>query len=215
MALFMRNCMRCGREKAITASIRAAMATCALAALLAGCGLQRASYGHGRHGTGAPGAGGSRSTAPARCLIGQLRVKLDTAAAGVAAGTSYLPVDFTNAGPARCALDGFPQVTIAAGRGGARIGAPASVDRSLAATAVVLGARGTAHIWIHLADVANLPTAACRPVTAAGLRVSLPGQRRAAFVSHRLTSCAKPVSGTDLMIVGPFQPGSARPGTAQ
>jgi len=215
MALFMRICMRSGRENVITAAVLAAVAGCALAALVAGCGLQRASYGHGPHGTGAPGATGSRSSAPARCLIGQLRVKLNTEAAGVAAGTSYLPVDFTNVGPGRCALHGFPQVTIAAGRAGARIGAAASVDRSLAATAVVLGARQTAHIWVHLADVANLPTAACRPVTAAGLRVSLPGQRRAAFVSHRLTGCAKPVSGTDLMIVGPFQPGSARPGTAQ
>jgi hypothetical protein len=189
-------------------------AALALAALAAGCGLPRAAHRHGSHPAGAPRAIGSTSAAAAPCLIWQLRIKLDAAAAGVAAGTSYLPVDFTNVSSSRCALDGFPQVTIAAGGKGRQIGAAATTDRSLATTAVVLAARQTAHIWIHLADVANIPAAACKPVTAAGLRVSLPGQPQATFIGHRLTSCAKPVGGTDVLIVEPFEPGTARPGTA-
>jgi len=195
--------------------LAAGLALAALAALAAGCGLQRAGHRHGRHAGGAPRATGSPSAAAVPCLIRQLRIRLDVAAAGVAAGTSYLPVDFTNVSSSRCALDGFPQVTIAAGSKGRQIGAAATMDRSLATTAIVLAGRRTAHIWIHLADVANLPAASCKPVTAAGLRVSLPGQPQATFIGHRLTSCAKPVDSTDVLIVGPFEPGPARPGTAQ
>ncbi len=171
--------------------------------------------GHGQRAAHSPRAFGTPTAAVAPCLISQFRIRLDTSSAGVAAGTSYLPIDFTNVGSASCMLSGFPQVTIAAGATGRQIGVAATVDRSLAPTAVVLAAGQAAHIWVRLADVANLPAAKCRPVIAAGLRVGLPGQQRATFIGHRMTSCAGQDGSADVMTVEPFRPGTARPGNAQ
>ncbi len=226
----------------MTATARRVLVGCAVASLAAGCGLQRAPHssgthlgqpgqpgqpghpgrtdhsghsGHGQRAAGSPRALGTPTAAVAPCLISQFRIRLDTSSAGVAAGTSYLPIDFTNVGSASCMLSGFPQVTIAAGATGRQIGVAATVDRSLAPTAVVLAAGQAAHIWVRLADVANLPAAKCRPVIAAGLRVGLPGQQRATFIGHRMTSCAGQDGSADVMTVEPFRPGTARPGNAQ
>ncbi len=208
----------------MTTAARRVLAGCAfaaLAALAAACGLQRAPHsigfhpGHGRDAANSPRALGTPTAAVAPCLISQFKIRLDAGSAGVAAGTSYLPIDFTNAGSARCVLAGFPQVTIAAGSTGKQVGAAATVDRRLAPTAIVLAAGQAAHIWLRLADVADLPAAKCRPVTAAGLRVSLPGQQQATFIGHRLTICASQDNGTDVLTVEPFRPGTAQPGNAQ
>jgi Protein of unknown function (DUF4232) len=106
-------------------------------------------------------------------------------------------------------------VTIAASSAGRQIGAAAVSDRSAAARGMVLAGGQTAHIWLRVADVVNLPRAQCRPVTAAGLRVALPGQSQATFIGHPLTTCARQVHGTDVLIVEPFRPGTARAGSAR
>jgi hypothetical protein len=148
-------------------------------------------------------------------VISEFKIRLDIQSAGVAAGTSYLPIDFTNVGSATCRLAGFPQVSIAAGSTGKQIGAPATRDSSIAATPMVLAAGQTAHIWVRLANVVNLPAAKCEPVIAAGLMVSLPGQPQATFLGHQLTGCARQGTGTDVLTVEPFRPGMAQPGRAQ
>src|SRR6266702_3701919 len=136
-------------RQAMTTAARRVLAGCAfaaLAALAAACGLQRAPHsigfhpGHGRDAANSPRALGTPTAAGAPCLISQFKIRLDAGSAGVAAGTSYLPIDFTNAGSARCVLAGFPQVTIAAGSTGKQVGAAATVDRRLAPTAIVLAA---------------------------------------------------------------------------
>ncbi len=164
-----------------------------------------------------PSPGGRARTpqsAPQACTPAAVRVRLDASAAGAAAGTEYLPLDFTNVTGARCRLAGFPAVS-ATSSTGHRVGAAAALDRSLAARPLVLGAGQTAHAWLRLADVANLPAALCRPVTAAGLRVLLPGQSGEIFVAHRLLTCARAVPGDDILMIEPFRLGIARRGTAQ
>lgn len=212
-------------------------AICAVAAVLTACGTRAVPVtGVGSGGTadgagssGRPGgtAGGSRSAHPgagpdssqgqataAACLPAAIRVTLDIRSAGVAAGTSYVPLDFTNISTTSCELTGFPIVMLA-GSSDQQIGRAAVADRSLAASGVVLAAGQAAHIWLRLADVTNLPTGQCQPTTAAGLRVSLPGQTSSTFISHPLTTCAKHVQGAEILTVEPFRPGQARPGTAQ
>jgi Protein of unknown function (DUF4232) len=182
----------------------------AVAVAVAACGLQRA--GH----IGCSNSRGYRPRAGVRaCPSSAIRTRLDIHAAGVAAGTAYFPLDFTNISPATCRLSGFPAVTIAMSRGGRQVGTAAVTDRSISPRELVLPAGRTAHIWLRLVDVMNLPRAECKPVLAAGLRVRLPGRQVSTFIGHALTTCAKHVHGTDLLTVEPFQPGQAHPGTAQ
>ena len=146
---------------------------------------------------------------PPRCSI-----RLDTAAAGVAAGTEYVPLEFTNTSSQSCELSGFPAVALTSGVTGQQIGTEAAVDRSVRATAVLLKPGGIAHAWVGIADVANLPAKTCRPVTAAGFRVVVPGSESASYLAHRVPACKEPAKAGGILIVRPVQPGAARRGTA-
>ena len=208
----------------MTAAACRSILICAVAVLAAACGLQQTPHaGRSHHPPATVTPPTSRTPRTSRsphavvtaCTMSQIQVRLDTRSAGVAAGSSYIPLDFTNIGPATCTLAGFPQVSVATSSTGKQLGAAATLDRSAAAQQMVLSAGQSAHIWLRLVDVANIPAAQCDPVAAAGLRVSLPGQRPGTFVARSMTTCAKPVTGTDVLTVEPFRPGAARPGTAQ
>ncbi len=209
----------------MTAAACRSILVCAVAMLAAACGLQRAPHAVGNHRHRAsvtPPASGTPRTSPrspraavTACTISQLQIRLDTGSAGVAAGSSYLPLDFTNIGAASCRLAGFPQVSVATSSSGKQLGAAGTLDRSATAAEMVLSAGQSAHIWLRFLDIADIPAAQCHPVAAAGLRVSLPGQRPGTFVAHSMTTCARSVAGTDVLTVEPFRPGAARPGSAQ
>lgn len=211
-------------------------AICAVAAVLTACGTQTVPAGGTGSGggtgsvgrTGPPGqsggtAGGTGSPSPgkrqgpaatAACQPPAIRVTLDVRSAGVAAGTSFVPINFTNVSRTTCQLAGFPVITLISSTD-QRIGTAAISDRGLAAENVILGAGQTAHIWLRVVDVMDLPTARCQPAAAAGLRVGLPGQASTTFIRHRLTTCTRQVRGTEILTVEPFRPGQAQPGTAQ
>lgn len=219
-------------------ALRRLAAAAAITAVTAGCGTipagQNGGAGNsgGTGGTpaasagsaGSPGPGQSagsagQSTGPsgaaaANCPPSAIRVTLDIQASGVAAGTSFVPVDFTNISAAACQLAGYPVVTLAS-RAGKQIGTQGTADRSLAAEHVLLAAGQVAHTWLRLLDVMNLPSARCRPAPAAGLRVGLPGFAAATFLRHPMTTCSEQIQGTEIMTVEPFRPGHAQPGTAQ
>ncbi len=215
------------------ATARRFLLVCVITCLAAACGLQkgppagsqpgpagqpgtRAAHRPGPAGHGTPPArSGSPKPIAAACTMADISVRLDTSAAGVAAGTSYLPLDFTNSGQSGCLLAGSPDVTIVASQGGRQIGAAARQDRAAAARTMTLAAGQTAHIWLRLIQVVNLRPAKCRPVQAAGLRIGLPGQSQLTFVPHPLLACGRTVGGMDVLTVGPFRPGLARAGTAQ
>jgi hypothetical protein len=202
--------------RTMIATVHRSVLICAIVALAAGCGLQKApgSGGSGNAGTsgGSGGAGtagggrqhhghgvvsqptsGSPTASVSACTITDVQVTVDTHAAGVAAGSSYLPLDFTNTSSASCRLAGFPAVMTASGKAGGQ----------------------TAHIWLRVVEVANIPKAQCDPVAVAGLWVGLPGEQQTTYIGHQLTTCAKRVRGTEVLTVEPFRPGSARPGTAR
>ncbi len=177
----------------------------------AACGAQS---GKGNH----PAAGASPSgtqVGEANCTASQLDVALDTKSAGVAAGTSLVPIDFTNVAKTSCRLAGFAYVSFATGRTRALVGAAATADRSVPTKTLQLKAGRTAHLWLRVGSAANLPAHQCRPRTVTGLELRLPGQPQTIFIAHRFRTCAKRVQGTDLLIVEPFQPGRAHSGTAQ
>jgi Protein of unknown function (DUF4232) len=214
-------------------SLTAAIAAAGAAAALAGCGTsqapgdasgsggQRASGGQGAASSPASTASPSSSVsgsgsapAAASCTAAGLKVRLNTAAAGVAAGSYYVPLEFTNITGQPCRLTGYPAVAFTSGAGGQQIGTAAAADRAVAAHTVVLSPGGTAHAWLQVLNTANYPASKCHPVTAAGLRVAAPGTQSASYVAHPVPACRAVIHGSEILTVHPVQQGRARRGTA-
>jgi hypothetical protein len=221
-------------------AVAAAIGAAAAAAVLAGCGsVQAPGAGAAPNGASSPGrpegspggsgsagapdgaaspsasasASGSSPSATA-CAAAGLRVGLDTAAAGVAAGTYYVPLEFTNTTSHACELAGYPAVAFTSGATGQQIGAEAAVDREARASSVLLPPGATAHAWLQVVNAANYPASKCHPVTAAGLRVVVPGSESASYLPHPVPACKGIVAGSQILTVHPVQQGRARRGTA-
>jgi hypothetical protein len=198
-------------RRAITRAVPCcALALAALAPAVAGCASIRA--GGTAAATSSGGSGGK--AAVASCSASRLRVTLDVHAAGAAAGSSFVPLDFTNISGRACRLAGYPVVSFAAGASGHRVGTAAALDRTVRIRSVALAPGATAHSWLQVVDALNFPPSKCHPVTAGGLRVNLPGQRGTSFVSHSFPACSKSMHGSRILTVQPIQPGRARRGTA-
>jgi Protein of unknown function (DUF4232) len=177
--------------------------------------------GPGGNGTGrplrssSPSAGASSSVPDvSACTTSGLRVRLDTAAAGVAAGSYFVPLDFTNISGQACELGGYPAVALTMGSSGAQVGAVAAADRSVPSGPVVLSPGGTAHAWLQVLSTSSYPAARCHPVTAAGLRVTAPGTASASYVAHPVPACRAVIRGSKLLTVHPIQRGQAQRGQA-
>jgi hypothetical protein len=177
-----------------------ALTTGALAtAALAACGTAR------------PG-----QAATVACPSSALRVTLDPSVETVAAGSSYLPLDFTNTSQSACRMAGYPDVAFVSGVPGHQVGGAATRQAGRAAHQVTLAPGATAHAWLVISAAANYPAGQCHPVTASGLRIQSPGQARVSYVRHAFPACAATsLSGGSLLAVQPVQPGRAKRGTAQ
>jgi hypothetical protein len=199
-----------GRAAAL-ALIAAAGAACGSAAA-PGTGPPAAAGGSS---PASPGAHGSPSgDALSACATSELKVMLDTSAAGVAAGSSYVPLEFINASGTDCTLSGYPAVTFASGAGGPQIGTAAATEVKTSPVMFTLAPGGTAHAWLQIADVASYPASQCRPVQAGGLRVGFTGTQDAAFLPHSFQACARAIPGSTVLAVFPVQAGQATRGTA-
>jgi hypothetical protein len=159
-------------------------------------------------------AGGGPGAMASTCPAAGLRIHLDTAAAGVAAGSYYVPLEFTNTTGRACQLAGFPAVAFTSGKAGQQIGPEAGADGVARPAAVTLAPGATAHAWLQVLDAASYPASQCHPVTAAGLRVEAPGTQSASYVAHRVPACKAALAGSQILTVHPVQPGRARRGTA-
>lgn len=181
-----------------------------LAATVAGCGSVSATGGR----AGSPTANAAGSAASG-CPASSLRVTLDTGAAGAAAGSSFIPLDFTNISHGACRLTGYPVVSFATSASGHQVGTTAALDRTVKARPVVLAPGATAHAWLQVSDALNYPASQCHPVTAGGLRVNLPGEKGASYLQHAFPACTASMHGSGILTIQPIQPGRARRGTAQ
>ncbi len=201
-----------------------AAALVATAILAAGCG-SAAAPSAGQAGaasgtspagtaTSSPATAGGSKPATVACATSELMVTLVSSAAGAAAGSSYVPLEFTNASGRSCTLAGYPAVAFASGTGGPQIGAAATAETSTHPATLVLAPGGVAHAWLQIVDVGNYPASTCKPVTAGGLRVGFSGTATAAFLAHPFQACAKTVHGSDVLAVFPVQAGAPQRGTA-
>jgi len=212
------------------AAMAAAAAAGVLAGALAGCGSVQApgsaaaasgsvaasnsASASSSASASAPASASASGTATTTCAASGLRVRLDVAAAGVAAGSYYIPLDFTNTSGQACQLAGYPAVAFTSGVTGQQIGSEAAVDRSVPAATVLLAPGGTAHAWLRVLSTANYPASKCHPVTAAGLRVVAPGSESASYVPHQVPACKTAIQGSEILSVRPVQQGQAQRGTA-
>lgn len=137
------------------------------------------------------------------CAASGLRISLGRGARVTTAIIRY-PLDFTNVSDAPCTLNGYPQVAAYRDDGG-QLGDAAGHDTSIAARLILLAPGQTAHASLDAAT----PAARCRPVRAAGLRVTPPGQSSARYVKRPLTACTgQAPRGQHYLRVRALQPGT-------
>lgn len=169
---------------------------------------------------GGSGAGGSGAAAPAGkstaasglavCSTASLSVSLKSSAGGGAAGSTYLPIEFTNTSGAACALYGYPGVSFVTGQNGSQIGAPAKRSGSFAKVTVTVASHATAHAWLQVAEAGNYPASSCHVVTAHFLKVYPPGNTAPAYVSFSDQTCSSGKVAT--MTIDPVRTGAAQQG---
>jgi Protein of unknown function (DUF4232) len=183
----------------------AAAGSLAIAALTAvGCGST----------TAGPQASGAPVTPAVRaCPVSAVRISLETSAGGAATGSSYVPLEIKNVSASACALPGYPVVSFAASSAGPDIGKPASHEDSGPALPLTLAPGGLAHAWLQIVAAANYSPRKCKPVTAAGLRVSLSATASTSFVADAIPACARAPLGDSILLVYPVRAGLARRGT--
>ncbi|MBO0692376.1 MAG: DUF4232 domain-containing protein [Acidimicrobiaceae bacterium] len=147
------------------------------------------------------------TTAPATAAIQPCRtVQLTASLSGAsgAAGTIYYNLNFHNGSSTPCTLFGYPGVSYVRGSTGIQTGDPASRNASISGAsspkAVTLAAGGSAHAVVGEVEVANYPSATCRPVAVRGLRVYPPDQTAALFVPQVAKGCA--ATGVHQLSVG-------------
>ena len=166
-------------------------------------------------GTAAAGTGSAASGTAglALCQPSSLQVTVNASQAGGAAGSTYLPVDFTNTSSAPCGLYGYPGMSfVTAGNGsGSQIGAAAQQNPSFGKVPVKLAAGAVAHAWLQVAEAGNYPAATCQPVTVHWLRVYAPGETQALYVSHAFDACSS--DSAPLLTVMPVRSGQGIQGT--
>jgi Protein of unknown function (DUF4232) len=112
----------------------------------------------------------SKATPP--CQSSGIDDWLDTSG-GVTAGTVFYHLEFTNLSGHACTLEGFPFV-FAVNLSGHQIGNDAVLNHAFPAKSVTVANGKTIHALLGIVDTGNFPKSACKPVTAAGLKVYAP-----------------------------------------
>jgi hypothetical protein len=163
-----------------------------------------------KNGSGTSGTSGTAGLTA--CGASSLRVAVDAGQAGGAAGSTYVPVTFTNTSSSACGMYGFPGVSFVSAddSAGHQIGAAAQENPQFAKQSVKLPAGGVAHAWLQVAEAGNYPASSCQPITAHWLRVFAPGQTAAIYVSHSFDACSS--SSAPLLTVMPVRAGQGKQG---
>lgn len=165
--------------------IVAAVAACS-AGLLAGQGLPA----------------GSVTVAAADCNAAELR--LTVTGLGMAAGSTYYSIDFTNMSGRTCSLEGYPRASFVSAAGG-QIGAAAGRDPVYPVRRVILRPGHAAHARLRVGTPSDYPAPACRPVTVRWLRVYVPAGQVPLQRGFAGMTCA--VATTRILGVSRVQPG--------
>jgi Protein of unknown function (DUF4232) len=161
-------------------------------------------------------ASATASVGVAGCASTALKVKVNTAQSGAAAGSTYVPIDFTNIGSGTCTLFGYPGVSAVDSPSGSQIGRAATRNPAAAAALVTLVPGGVAHATIQVANAQNYSPSQCNPVTAHYLRIYPPNQFRAIYARYTVQVCSAKLPHTlgSQLHVYVVRPGAGKAGQA-
>jgi hypothetical protein len=123
-----------------------------------------------------------------------------------AAGSSYYPIQFTNASSTSCTLYGYPGVSFVTAPGGSQIGPAATRNPTAAKQLVTIPPGQTVHAELQVVNAENYPPADCGLVTAHWLKIYPPNQTAPAYVGFTAQACSKP---KHILSVETVQPGAA------
>jgi hypothetical protein len=137
-----------------------------------------------------PGGTPVKAPGPSPCATSALHVSVSRSQ-GVAAGSSYFPIVFTNVSPAACTLYGYPGVSFVTGSGGSQIGIPATENPAHPRQLITLAPGQAGHAELQVVDAQNYPPADCGIVTAHWLRVYPPNQTAPLYASFTAQACTK------------------------
>jgi len=131
---------------------------------------------------------------PDGCVVSELRLTVGQAQG--AAGSTELPLVFTNIGGRTCVLEGFPGVSyVQGGADEAQVGSAATRSGD-SHGAVSLAPGGTASAEVRAVNVENYPADTCAPTDVAGLRVYPPNDTGSIIVPYPTKGCSG--TGADL-----------------
>ena len=122
------------------------------------------------------------------CQTPDLVVWLNTNGNG-AAGTIFYKLHFTNLSRHACTLNGFPFL-FAVNLAGKQVGPRAVFRTPPSPRRVTVGRGKTVTATLGIVETGNFSPRACRPVTAAGLRVFPPNQTRSKLVPFPFSTCS-------------------------
>ena len=106
------------------------------------------------------------------------------------AGSVYYTLGLTNLSGRRCSLRGYPGVS-ALDLHRRQLGSAAGRTPGASVRTVLIAPGRSAQVRLQLNDPGVFPSAACRPVTAAGLRVYLPDATAASVVPVPFGACSR------------------------
>jgi hypothetical protein len=148
----------------------------------------------------APTAGAPATKA---CPVSGLVIWAGEEPGGGAAGSVFYRIEIANLSGSSCGVSGYPKVS-AVDLHGKRIGAAATIEPAKETPTVKLAPGDTATATLRIVEALNYPTGKCKPTTAAGLRVTVPGGG-SKVAPLAFETCASSASKT--LSVGPVTTG--------
>ena len=115
-------------------------------------------------------------------------VKVSLGPANGTAGTVFYPLQFMNTSKLGCTLRGYPGVSAVTGSG-KQIGSPASLIPSSYKTVTLLPGKAQSAL-VGIVETGNFSQSQCKPVTAAGLKVSPPNQSKTVTIKKTFSTCS-------------------------
>ena len=131
-------------------------------------------------------------------------------ASGGAAGSTYVPIVFTNTSSSACTLFGYPGVSLAAGSPAAQVGKAASRSTTAAAAVVTLAPGQAGNALLRIVQALNYPKSICSPAPTTVLRIYPPNQTAAVDLAFTATGCTS--NSVNLLTVSVVQPGNGSNG---
>lgn len=151
----------------------------------------------------ATAAASTQAAGPAACQSGALKVALGPGNA--AAGSTIVPIQFTNISTSACTLYGFPGVSFTGETYAVQVGPAAARNHSSPEQVVTLAPGAMASAQVKIVDAQNYPAGTCGLTTASGILVYPPNLAKAVGLPFNGYACVHKwnVLTVDAVVAGP------------